>query len=207
MTISENQDVSANREENNCVGPRNSDKLGARRKGTCGHISVQIPQSKIDTNFSATDVEYSEHSYWVESWLDEHPDFFQAYLIRKGTRSMIDSWLVSHALPPGISAITLNNVDEEELDEAERNILMSKDGSTRVKESDSVTVGSSNPNITIQNENAVGANSGVSFATNSIPVPSGTGSKVKIIVHDWKLLIDKIVDTTIPFTGEPLKHG
>ena len=37
----------------------------------------------------------------IESWLDEHPGFFQNYLIRKGNRALIDAWLVSHALPPG----------------------------------------------------------------------------------------------------------
>ena len=37
----------------------------------------------------------------IESWLDEHPGFFQNYLIRKGNRALIDAWLVSHALPTG----------------------------------------------------------------------------------------------------------
>jgi hypothetical protein len=37
----------------------------------------------------------------VEAVLDENPDFFQDYLIRKATRPMIDAWLYAHALPPG----------------------------------------------------------------------------------------------------------
>lgn len=54
-----------------------------------------------------------EHRCKVETWLDEHPDFFKDYLIRKGTRGMIDCWLVAHTLPTGVSAIALENVDEE----------------------------------------------------------------------------------------------
>ena len=37
----------------------------------------------------------------MEACLDENPDFFQDYLIRKASRQMIDSWLVAHSLPPG----------------------------------------------------------------------------------------------------------
>merc|ERR1719186_879186 len=37
----------------------------------------------------------------MESWLDENQDFFQEYLLRKGTRPMIDAWLVAHSFPPG----------------------------------------------------------------------------------------------------------
>ena len=37
----------------------------------------------------------------VEAFLDENPDFFKDYLIRKASRHMIDSWLVAHSLPPG----------------------------------------------------------------------------------------------------------
>jgi dual 3',5'-cyclic-AMP and -GMP phosphodiesterase 11 len=37
----------------------------------------------------------------VEAVLDENPDFFQDYLIRKASRPMIDAWLFAHALPPG----------------------------------------------------------------------------------------------------------
>ena len=33
--------------------------------------------------------------------MDENPDFFKDYLIRKASRHMIDSWLVAHSLPPG----------------------------------------------------------------------------------------------------------
>ena len=50
---------------------------------------------------------------WVETWLDEHPEFFQSYLLRKGTRAMIDSWLVAHALPAGVNSVVLHDVSEE----------------------------------------------------------------------------------------------
>ena len=53
----------------------------------------------------------------METWLDENPDFFQSYLLRKGTRSMIDSWLVAHALPPGLSSAALEEVSEEFLED------------------------------------------------------------------------------------------
>ncbi|XP_063244233.1 dual 3',5'-cyclic-AMP and -GMP phosphodiesterase 11 isoform X2 [Bacillus rossius redtenbacheri] len=33
----------------------------------------------------------------MEAWLDEHPDFAQDYFMRKATRHVVDSWLVSHA--------------------------------------------------------------------------------------------------------------
>jgi hypothetical protein len=175
MTVSENEDVSPKREEG-CISERSNSTLGARRKGTCGNVTVQITQTKHDMEFpGCADVECeSEHSYWVESWLDEHPDFFQAYLIRKGTRSMIDSWLVTHALPPGITATTLNNVDEEELEDADNNRLCSKSG-TPIRESDFV-IGSPNPNITVHNENSVG--------TSGASIPSGPGNKVPLIIHD-----------------------
>ena len=57
----------------------------------------------------------------VESWLDEHPEYFQDYLIRKGGRNMIDAWLVAHALPPGITTSIHDRVSQdhhkEDLDE------------------------------------------------------------------------------------------
>lgn len=62
---------------------------------------------------------YDQHDHAsVEAWLDENPEFFQDYLIRKGGRGLIDAWLMAHALPPGIST-TLHNVCEELTDEGE----------------------------------------------------------------------------------------
>lgn len=34
----------------------------------------------------------------TEKWLDEHPDFVHDYFARKAKRSMIDGWLISHAI-------------------------------------------------------------------------------------------------------------
>ena len=41
----------------------------------------------------------------VEKWLDEHPEFVHDYFARKGRRSMVDGWLIAHALShSGLSA-------------------------------------------------------------------------------------------------------
>lgn len=45
---------------------------------------------------------YNEEYAKVSSWLDEHPDFTQDYFVRKATRQMVDSWLISHAIPQSI---------------------------------------------------------------------------------------------------------
>ncbi|XP_025837140.1 dual 3',5'-cyclic-AMP and -GMP phosphodiesterase 11 isoform X2 [Agrilus planipennis] len=39
----------------------------------------------------------------MEAWLDEHPDFVQDYFLRKATRHVVDSWLVSHTTPTSSS--------------------------------------------------------------------------------------------------------
>jgi len=49
--------------------------------------------------------DYSAEFASVEAFLDENADFFQNYLIRKATRSMIDAWLVSHSIPPGSTSL------------------------------------------------------------------------------------------------------
>jgi dual 3',5'-cyclic-AMP and -GMP phosphodiesterase 11 len=38
----------------------------------------------------------------VEDWLDDHPDFVHDYFARKATRTMIDAWLISHAMQSGL---------------------------------------------------------------------------------------------------------
>ena len=144
--------------------------LCTRRKGTVGPISVQIPPMNINMDYHTTDAEYdSEHSGWVEAWLDEHPEFFQSYMLRKGTRSMIDSWLVTHALPPGITATTLHNVDEEDLEE---------ESDTHPGDGDS-SGGSNSARKTTDNESASGA-TGIPIPTANINSTTGTGSKVII---------------------------
>ena len=34
----------------------------------------------------------------MEQWLDDHPDFVHEYFARKASRSMVDGWLIAHAL-------------------------------------------------------------------------------------------------------------
>ena len=88
---------------------------------------------------------------------------------------MIDSWLVTHALPPGITATTLNNVDEEELEVDSSDELEIHDGGS-LGQMD-ISVGSSNPNITVKDDNSAGA-VGNTAATNNVQIPSGAVSKV-----------------------------
>ncbi|XP_065332643.1 dual 3',5'-cyclic-AMP and -GMP phosphodiesterase 11 isoform X1 [Cloeon dipterum] len=40
---------------------------------------------------------YDQECAKVEAWLDEHPEFMQDYFLRKATRQVVDSWLVTHA--------------------------------------------------------------------------------------------------------------
>ncbi|XP_014256166.1 dual 3',5'-cyclic-AMP and -GMP phosphodiesterase 11 isoform X2 [Cimex lectularius] len=47
---------------------------------------------------------YDHEHAAMEAWLDDHTDFVHDYFIRKATRQMVDSWLVSHASPSGGSA-------------------------------------------------------------------------------------------------------
>ncbi|XP_031627073.1 dual 3',5'-cyclic-AMP and -GMP phosphodiesterase 11-like isoform X2 [Contarinia nasturtii] len=44
-----------------------------------------------------TSYEYDPEFSRVESWLDENPEFVQDYFIRKATRQLVDTWLISHA--------------------------------------------------------------------------------------------------------------
>ena len=82
MTVSETEDASEGGKEEH-KNMTNNEKMGPdRRSGVCDNGSSQISQSKITTDYSTSDIECDpDSSYWVESWLDEHPDFFQAYLI------------------------------------------------------------------------------------------------------------------------------
>ena len=86
---------------------------------------------------------------------------------------MIDSWLVTHALPPGVTATTLHNVDEEELDE-----LSSPD----VGEENRLLLGENecpgNGSVATVNSPEVGlGGSGILIPTSA--GGSGSGSKVK----------------------------
>ena len=175
MTVSETEDASEGGKEEHKSMTHN-EKMGPdRRSGVCDNGSSQISQSKITTNYSTSDIECDpDNSYWVETWLDEHPDFFQAYLIRKGTRSMIDSWLVSHALPPGITTTTLNNVDEEDIDDViNEDKVDSSKSSVSTKES-TIALQSNHTNVSVQGEGCLVAGGVFSAGVGA----TGTGNKV-----------------------------
>ena len=142
------------------------------RKGVLGRLSVEIPPPAMD--YFGSDEYSSEHGN-VESWLDEHPEFFQAYLIRKGTRSMIDSWLVTHALPPGVTATTLQNVDEEDLDELNSDEMVHEsDGAINVVPSDDCGMGG---NSNSSASDGAGGISGIAIPASNVSGLAGTGSK------------------------------
>lgn len=44
------------------------------------------------------DGELREEYERMESWLDDHPEFVHDYFARKARRSMVDGWLIAHAL-------------------------------------------------------------------------------------------------------------
>ena len=65
---------------------------------------------------------------------------------------MIDSWLVSHALPPGITTTTLNNVDEEDIDDViNEDKVDSSKSSVSTKES-TLSLQSNHTNVSVQGE-------------------------------------------------------
>ncbi|XP_023708360.1 dual 3',5'-cyclic-AMP and -GMP phosphodiesterase 11 isoform X1 [Cryptotermes secundus] len=57
--------------------------------------TVAPPGSEEGSKYQYYDPEYAR----MEAWLDEHPDFVQDYFLRKATRQVVDTWLVSHATP------------------------------------------------------------------------------------------------------------
>ena len=58
------------------------------------------PPSDLDMEFHPDLAEYRH----MEKWLDEHPDFVHDYFARKASRSMVDGWLISHALSQSTSS-------------------------------------------------------------------------------------------------------
>ncbi|XP_066137581.1 dual 3',5'-cyclic-AMP and -GMP phosphodiesterase 11 isoform X2 [Euwallacea fornicatus] len=65
-------------------------------------VSDGLPRGQLGgcAGTNQYDPEYAR----MEAWLDEHPDFVQDYFLRKATRQVVDSWLVSHATPASSSA-------------------------------------------------------------------------------------------------------
>eukprot|EP00095_Tigriopus_kingsejongensis_P009245 maker-scaffold495_size155559-snap-gene-0.38 protein:Tk09245 transcript:maker-scaffold495_size155559-snap-gene-0.38-mRNA-1 annotation:"dual 3 -cyclic-amp and -gmp" len=83
------------------------------RAGSHSHALADADHGVGSASASLTSLlDYNQEHARVESWLDEHPEFFQDYLIRKGGRQMIDAWLMAHALRPGISPAVHKNLAE-----------------------------------------------------------------------------------------------
>ena len=55
-----------------------------------------------DTEMEVSQATKSEYER-MEVWLDEHPDFVQDYFSRKANRSMVDGWVLAHALTQNAS--------------------------------------------------------------------------------------------------------
>ena len=72
---------------------------------------------------------------------------------------------------------TLNNVDEEELEEVDASDALEIHDGGSLGQMD-ISVGSSNPNITVQDENSVGTGAANAVATSNVQIPTGTGNKV-----------------------------
>jgi len=71
--------------------------MGRVEQDTVGDGASIQEDSESSDYFAET---YSPELARMETFLDENPEFFLDYLIRKGSRSMIDSWLTAHSLPP-----------------------------------------------------------------------------------------------------------
>ncbi|XP_074647468.1 dual 3',5'-cyclic-AMP and -GMP phosphodiesterase 11-like [Tubulanus polymorphus] len=48
----------------------------------------------------------------IEQWLDDHQDFVHDYFARKATRSMIDGWLIAHAINQGAGSLPSSSADQ-----------------------------------------------------------------------------------------------
>ena len=81
-----------------------SDDKVAAKSDNIVTVTMEADDNHEDNAAEAQDYfkeNYSSELAQVEAFLDENPDFFKDYLIRKASRHMIDSWLVAHSLPPG----------------------------------------------------------------------------------------------------------
>ena len=60
-----------------------------------------VAPSDLDLDFPGDHVgEYRR----MEKWLDDHTDFVHDYFARKASRSMVDGWLIAHAISQGTSS-------------------------------------------------------------------------------------------------------
>uniref|UniRef100_A0A336LQJ2 Phosphodiesterase n=1 Tax=Culicoides sonorensis TaxID=179676 RepID=A0A336LQJ2_CULSO len=78
-----------------------SNRMPVEQGGISGHEnyinsrSISSLPLHLPPQQNAYGVEYAR----MEAWMDENPEFVQDYFIRKATRQVVDSWLVSHATP------------------------------------------------------------------------------------------------------------
>ncbi|KAL1497949.1 hypothetical protein ABEB36_008828 [Hypothenemus hampei] len=92
----------------NFGGLRKSGIAGLQLRSSSGEgadgrmpVSDGLPRNQLSgSGVNQYDPEYAR----MEAWLDEHPDFVQDYFLRKATRQVVDSWLVSHATPASSNA-------------------------------------------------------------------------------------------------------
>jgi len=76
--------------------PTQGEEMTADSSGEGGATNIQ--EDSQSSNYFATN--YNPELAQMEACLDENPDFFMDYLMRKGSRPMIDKWLTAHAKPP-----------------------------------------------------------------------------------------------------------
>ncbi|XP_076275269.1 phosphodiesterase 11 isoform X2 [Rhynchophorus ferrugineus] len=93
---------------------RYNSRIALRKTGIAGLQlrsggSTDAGDARMPVNDGLVRSGTSNHQYdpdyaRMEAWLDEHPDFVQDYFLRKATRHVVDTWLVSHATPASSSA-------------------------------------------------------------------------------------------------------
>ena len=77
-----------------------TNKAGGGKRRKSGIMAKGTSPSDLEIDFHPDLVEYRR----MEKWLDEHPDFVHDYFARKASRSMVDGWLISHALSQSTSS-------------------------------------------------------------------------------------------------------
>ena len=146
---------------------------------------MAVPQqlsASLPARTSATS-DCDQEEVRMESWLDEHPGFFQNYLIRKGNRGMIDAWLVSHALPPGIRSTAASGENSESSSSVASASQNHQNCVSPATTATSASVGSASV------ATATAASTPTGSASKASPSSSGSGSGTpvrKISAHEFE---------------------
>ena len=69
----------------------------------------------------------------TEQWLDDHPDFVHDYFARKASRTMIDGWLIAHAITQTVSSSQLQVQNQTEPGSNESSSKASSGANTPVR--------------------------------------------------------------------------